>query len=98
MRDIQPVTVALRVDPLEPYREPGARGVAGAILGHVPAVGNGDVSMHFHFDRIEIACEVLFVLDSLEKTLAVVDQQRLAAGGPAVTVRKAEVARADAIH
>ena len=96
VRDIQPVAVTLGVDTLEPDGEPGLIRVARSVLGDIAAVGNGDVPVHFDFDGIEVAHVVLLVFDAFEEGLAIVDAERLAAGGPGVPVREGEVGGADA--
>src|SRR5580658_1584583 len=98
MRNIEPVPVAFRVDPLEPDGEPSAlRGIGNSVLGDVSSVGDRNVPMHLDLDRVEIADQIGFVFDSLQKAFPVVDTQRRAAGGPAVTVSEAEVGRTDAV-
>jgi len=88
MRYIQPAAVPFRVDPLKPHRKPRLFWVTRPVLGHVAPVGNSDVSVHFGFDGVEIADIVLFVFDPLQKGRSIVNEQRLAAGGPAIAVVK----------
>ena len=97
MRYIQPAAVTFRVDPLKPHREPRLIEVTRPVLGHVAPVSNGDVSMHFDLDGVEIAHVVLFVFDPLQKGLSIVHEQRLAACGPAIAVGECQVGCADTI-
>jgi len=70
MRYIEPVAVTFRVDSLEPNGEPCALcGIGNSVLGDIAPVSDGDVSMHFDLDRVEIPRQVLSVFDSLQKTL-----------------------------
>src|SRR5438034_11226462 len=93
-----PPSVAARVDALEPYRERPAPGIPSLVTRAVPSVRDRNVPMELDLDRVEIAREVRGFRDRRQPLRLVLDAHRRTAGGPAVTMREAEVARARAIE
>src|SRR6516225_3754098 len=88
MRQINPLSIPLFVDPLEPDRKPPLLwshdpihwlrlGTAGR-MGDVPAAGNGDVAVHLCLHGIEVDDVIVFARDSLEHAPLRIGEQRLA--------------------
>jgi len=72
-------------------------GVADSVLSHIAAVSNGNVSVRFDIDRVEIPDIVLLIADPFQEGLPIVDQQRLSAGCPSIAVCERQIRRADTL-
>src|SRR2546425_647268 len=93
-----PAAVPSRIHALEPDGELPAPRVPSPVTCPVASVGDRDVSVELDLHRVEIASEVRDFANRRQPLRFVLDAQRRAAGGPAVAVREAEVARAGAIE